>query len=166
MSRVHCAYCDEQLGFFGRRQDHILSHKLYTQLKSLGYLHGHYKVKLDDIRNCVICCKYCAKSKGQDMLVPDWNPKGAFAYFTDEELRDYADYFYIISYPLMHMFHEAIPAPGAEQSMVAVEAFRNEYEWRRDNDAWEIGMPFVEERSYETYKRSAMESRYWWENRG
>lgn len=165
MAKIPCAYCNQMLGMFGKKQSHILSKSLYTQLKALGYLHGQYKVKWDDQRNIVICCKNCLKEIGSDMLVPDWSSNGAFAYFEEDELHDYADFFYQLSFPLMHMFHEAIPAPGAEESMVAVEAFRNEYEWRKKNDCWDIGMPFVEERSYDSYKKSAMESRYWWEPR-
>lgn len=163
MAKVPCAFCNESLGIFKRKLDHLLSKTLYTQLKALGYLHGQYKVKFDDARNIVICCSSCLNTIGNDMLVPDWHEDGMFAYFTDDELHDYADYFYTISYPLMHMFREAIPAPGAEESMVAVETFRAEYEWRRKNNVWEIGFPFIEERSYESYKKSAMESRYWWE---
>ena len=162
MSEVRCAYCDRRLGVFSKHVDRILPKSLYTQLKGLKYLHGVYKVKLDDQRNLTIACKDCIRMKGEDMLVPTWHEKGFFMFFTNEELRSYADFFYIISYPLMHMFREAIPAPGAEESMVAVELFRNEYEWRKNNDAWEIGFPFIEEHSYETYRKSAMESRCWW----
>lgn len=165
MAKATCVYCADTLGLFKRKTDHILSKTLYKQLKVLGYLHGQYKISWDDPRNIVVCCKYCLQEKGEDMLVPDWSTKGMFAYFDEDKLRAYAEYFNIVSYPLMHMFHEAIPAPGAEESMVAVETFRNEYEWRKKHNAWEIGMPFTEEKSYDSYKKSAMESRYWWESR-
>lgn len=162
MVKATCAFCDEEIGFFRKRSAHILSKTMYNQLKGLKYLHGKYKVKWGDKRNIVLCCKDCLNLNGEDLLVPDWHSNGVFCYFTDEELRQYADYFYTISYPLMHMFREAIPAPGAEESMVAVETFRSEYEWRKANDMWEIGFPFIEEKSYETYRKSALESRSWW----
>lgn len=162
MGKPTCAYCCEELGIFRRKTDHILSKTLYKQLKALGYLHGRYKVSWDDSRNIVICCKSCLLDKGDDMLVPDWSENGMFAYFTEEQLRRYADYFHILTYPLMHMFHEAIPAPGAEESMVAVEAFRNEYDWRKRKGKWSIGDAYTEEQSYADYKKSAEESRKWW----
>lgn len=159
---TECAYCGERLGLFSRKKMYILPKSLYQQLKGLKYLHGRYKVSLDDVRNIAVCCRSCWCGMNDDMLVPDWSNTGVFAYFDEDKLHQYADFFYTISYPLMHMFREAIPQPGAEESMVAVELFRNEYEWRKKNDVWEIGFPFIEERSYESYKKSALESRSWW----
>lgn len=158
---VNCSYCGEELGLFSRKKCYILPKSLYTRLKVLKYIHGKYRVPIDDPRNVSVCCLDCLLKKGEDLCIPDWSGQGLFYLFDEDKLREYADFFYTISYPLMHMFREAIPAPGAEESMVAVEMFRKEYEWRKKNSMWEIGFPFIEEKSYETYRKSALESRGW-----
>lgn len=163
MAETICPFCDYGIKLFGKKTRRIFPKSLYSQLKGLRYLHGQYKVSIDDPRNLVVCCSDCFLSFADEMLVPDWSEKGVFSFFSAERLRAYADYFFSISYPLMHMFREAIPAPGAEESMVAVEHFRKEYEWRKKNDVWDIGFPFIEEKSYETYRKSAMESKKWWQ---
>lgn len=160
---MNCFYCNKHVGMFTQHDTYVFPKVLYLRLKGLKYLHGCYHVKYKDDRNKIITCGKCELAKSKDMLIPEWSLTGIFKYFTELELHDYADYFYILSYPLMHMFHEAIPAPGAEESMVAIDAFRNEYEWRKENNIWELGTQYPDAINDSTYYKSAIESRYWWE---
>ncbi len=163
MAKIDCIYCSKRLGMFSQHECYIFPKILYMRLKALRYIHGPYSVKYHDKRNKIITCGKCELSTHHDMLIPDWSIDGIFKYFEDDELHAYADYFYTLSYPLMHMFKEAIPAPGAEESMLAIEAFRLEYEWRVSNNIWELGSIYPDAKDNISYRKSAIESRYWWE---
>lgn len=81
---MHCRYCGRTLTYGITTRDHILPKFIMTRAR----------INNDSSRNIVLACGYCNNVKACNMMIPTIRNLKNFKYFTDEELKNYAEFLY------------------------------------------------------------------------
>lgn len=153
-----CPYCGKEYNIHTTKlsKDHIVPRTFWSKVR---YYSNDFRVWIvmnkgtpfvNDDRNIMMVCPKCNRAKNDRLVIPNWNAKGFYRYWSIEQLKAHASYFYFWSNCFIEYLEIYLKCEVKNTSqdnleyryitnIKEIKKFQEEYQRRIKTDNWYIG---------------------------